>query len=265
MKKNNKTLIDLCNISIAAGLIVKKFYKKKSIVQYKKDKSPLTEADIASNNFIVDSLYKIDSNIPILTEESLVSWKIRKKWSTYWLVDPLDGTKEFIKQNDQFTINIALIEKNEPVIGIIYAPALKILYYASKNKGSFKISTSKKIISLKKSILLKSIEKKKSDKLNVISSKSHSKIESLNWLKTNIKNYNIIKVGSSLKFCKIAEGAADLYPRLGPTSEWDIAAGHIILNEAGGRIEGINREKILYNKKESVINPSFVAYGNLSK
>ena len=263
-KHLNEFLLPVCNIAVQAGLIINTYYKTNLKVSFKDNKSPLTEADIASNKLIIDSLFKLNSDIPILSEETLVDWHLRKDWYKYWLIDPLDGTKEFINQNDDFTVNIALIENNKPVLGIIYAPALSLLYYGSLDNGSYKLNSVKELKSLSQSVKIRCKKKNKSDKINVIGSKSHFNQEVETWTKKNFINFDIIKKGSSLKFCEIAEGKADIYPRFGPTSEWDIAAGNIILSEAGGSIESIDGKKILYNNKESVINPSFVAYGNIS-
>ena len=255
----NHFLQPVCNIAIQAGTIINTYYKLKTEVSFKKDRSPLTEADLASNKFIINSLSEIDKDIPILSEESLVDWNVRKNWTRYWLVDPLDGTKEFINQNGEFTVNIALIEKNEPIIGVIYAPALSTLYYASKNKGTYKLFCDQKINSLSDSTRIITNHKKSSDHFKVFKSRSHSNEEFENWVKDFVDDYELIEKGSSIKFCKLAEGKADLYPRFGSTSEWDIAAGHIILTEAGGELESVDRKKILYNNKESVINPHFIA------
>ena len=255
----NHFLQPVCNIAIQAGIIINTYYKLKTEVFFKKDRSPLTEADLASNKFIINSLSEIDKDIPILSEESLVDWNVRKNWTRYWLVDPLDGTKEFINQNGEFTVNIALIEKNEPIIGVIYAPALSTLYYASKNKGTYKLFCDQKINSLSDSTRIITNHKKSSDHFKVFKSRSHSNEEFENWVKDFVDDYELIEKGSSIKFCKLAEGKADLYPRFGSTSEWDIAAGHIILTEAGGVLESVDHKKILYNNKESVINPHFIA------
>ena len=260
---NLKKLIHpTCEIAIQAGKAINKYYKTKTDILLKEDKSPLTQADLISNQVINDSLIKLNKDIPILSEESLVDWSIRKTWETYWLVDPLDGTKEFIKENDDFSVNIALIENNHPVLGVIYAPTLEILYFSYKKGGSYKLNIKK----LKKienyfdnSIKINTTLKTKNDPLIVICSKSHPNDEFNKWITKNVKNFKLIKKGSSLKFCDIAEGTADLYPRLKPTSEWDIAAGHIILIEAGGKLESLNQKEILYNTKESVINPYFIA------
>jgi len=251
-------ILEILNIAIDAGNEILKFYNKDIIIKSKEDNSPLTIADINSNNIIINKLKNIDISIPILSEESLVNWSERKSWRKYWLIDPLDGTKEFINRNGEFTVNIALIEKNHPIFGVIYAPAKSLLYYAIRNNGAFKTNTSLKINNLDQFKIIKS-NKKQSDPIKVIGSRSHSNIEFTNWLKNNLDNYELVKAGSSLKFCLIAEGYADIYPRLGPTSEWDIAAGHIILEEAGGSISNLDKNKILYNTKESVINPYFIA------
>lgn len=255
----NHFLQPVCNIAIQAGIIINTYYKLKTEVSFKKDRSPLTEADLASNKFIINSLSEIDKDIPILSEESLVDWNVRKNWTRYWLVDPLDGTKEFINQNGEFTVNIALIEKNEPIIGVIYAPALSTLYYASKNKGTYKLFCDQKINSLSDSTRIITNHKKSSEHFKIFKSRSHSNEEFENWVKDYVDDYELIEKGSSIKFCKLAEGKADLYPRFGSTSEWDIAAGHIILTEAGGVLESVDHKKILYNNKESVINPHFIA------
>ena len=258
-------LLHLCNISIKAGHAIMQFYNNKNEVSFKKDSSPLTEADLAANNLIIQELNSLDKKIKIITEESLVDWNTRKTWSQYWLVDPLDGTKEFINKNDEFTVNIALIEKNEPVIGVIYAPALSKLYYASKNNGAFKLTGSKIFENLNES---QSITVNRHSNLNetrILSSRSHSNEKVNNWIAENFDKVTIIKKGSSLKFCEIAEGKADLYPRFGPTSEWDIAAGHLILKEAGGTLLTLDNKQILYNTKDSLINPEFIASNNLIK
>ena len=257
LKKPN-TILEILNIAIDAGKEIIKVYDKNIIVKSKEDKSPLTIADINSNNIIINKLKNVDSTTPILSEEKLVDWSIRKKWNKYWLIDPLDGTKEFINRNGEFTVNIALIEKNYPIFGVIYAPAKSLLYYAIKNHGAFKTKTSSKIKNLDQFKIIK-INEKKNDPIRVIGSRSHSNIKFTNWLENNLDNYELVKAGSSLKFCFLAEGDADIYPRLGPTSEWDIAAGHIILEEAGGTIKNVNNNKILYNTKENVINPFFIA------
>ena len=226
-------------------------------VEAKADNSPLTLADKSSHNAIVTFLK--DTNIPILSEEGRsISFEERSNWEYFWMIDPLDGTKEFIKKNGEFTVNIALIKNNSPIFGIIYAPAKSMLYYALKNNGAYKLITESNIETTKDFIKINSV-KDKSNLTKVIGSRSHSNKDFDNWINDNCNNFELIQIGSSLKFCYLAESKANIYPRLGPTSEWDIAAGHIILEEAGGSVKDFNKNILLYNTKESVINPNFIA------
>ena len=257
-----ENLLEIVNISVDAGEVILNYYNENVDVIYKDDESPLTQADLASHKIITDSIKKITPDIPILSEEEFIDWKIRKKWKKYWLIDPLDGTKEFIKKNDEFTVNIALIENNRPILGVIYTPALNELFYSIKNFGSYKILTKKKLNTLKEAKRI-SINKKKSNKIKIVGSRSHSNPILDKWVNKNFNEFDILQKGSSLKFCLIAEGSADIYPRFGPTSEWDIAAGHIILEEAGGKLKSIDNKEILYNEKENILNPEFFAYSNI--
>ena len=259
---NKENLLEILNISVDAGEVILNYYNENVDVIYKDDESPLTKADLASHKIITDSIKKITPDIPILSEEEFIDWKIRKKWKKYWLIDPLDGTKEFIKKNDEFTVNIALIENNRPILGVIYTPALNELFYSIKNFGSYKILTKKKLNTLKEAKRI-SINKKKSNKVKIVGSRSHSNPILDKWVNKNFNEFDILQKGSSLKFCLIAEGSADIYPRFGPTSEWDIAAGHIILEEAGGKLKSIDNKEILYNEKENILNPEFFAYSNI--
>lgn len=259
---SKENLLEIVNISVDAGEVILNYYNENVDVIYKDDESPLTKADLASHKIITDSIKKITPDIPILSEEEFIDWKIRKKWKKYWLIDPLDGTKEFIKKNDEFTVNIALIENNRPILGVIYTPALNELFYSIKNFGSYKILTKKKLNTLKEAKRI-SINKKKSNKVKIVGSRSHSNPILDKWVNKNFNEFDILQKGSSLKFCLIAEGSADIYPRFGPTSEWDIAAGHIILEEAGGKLKSIDNKEILYNEKENILNPDFFAYNNI--
>ena len=259
---SKENLLEILNISVDAGEVILNYYNENVDVIYKDDESPLTKADLASHKIITDSIKKITPDIPILSEEEFIDWKIRKKWKKYWLIDPLDGTKEFIKKNDEFTVNIALIENNRPILGVIYTPALNELFYSIKNFGSYKILTKKKLNTLKEAKRI-SINKKKSNKIKIVGSRSHSNPILDKWVNKNFNEFDILQKGSSLKFCLIAEGSADIYPRFGPTSEWDIAAGHIILEEAGGKLKSIENKEILYNEKENILNPDFFAYSNI--
>jgi 3'(2'), 5'-bisphosphate nucleotidase len=256
---NPSFLLKVSNIAIKAGIEIMTFYGQQKEVIAKEDNSPLTKADLASNKIIIEELNYIDPSIPALSEEKLVEWSIRKNWQTYWLIDPLDGTKEFINENGEFTVNIALIQNNSPILGVIYAPALKILYFASFRKGSFKINTDQALTSLQEAKKLNIKTKNKFDKISIFNSRSHTSERFEKWVKDNYSNYSLIKRGSSIKFCEIADGSVDLYPRFGPTNEWDIAAGHIILTESGGKIKNLNLGDIFYNYKESLLNPYFIA------
>ena len=260
MIENNDLLLKVCNIAIKAGEEILKYYTEDIHITHKDDSSPLTKADLASNKIIMNALQQLDNTIPILSEESLVEWKERKNWTKYWLVDPLDGTKEFIKQNGEFTVNIALIENNKPILGVIFTPVKFDLYFAQKNYGSYKINSSSQLINLQEAV--KIFVANQSSIKRIIGSRSHSNQTFDSWVNQNFPNSEIVQAGSSLKFCLIAEGAADIYPRFGPTSEWDIAAGHIIVNEAGGRVNTFENTEINYNQKEDLLNPQFYAIGN---
>ena len=257
---------DLINICSKAGQEILKIYKKTDLgIEYKKDNSPLTLADKKSHECICSSLNKLYPDIPILSEEGAkIAYKNRSKWKRFWLIDPIDGTKEFIKRNGEFTVNIALIENNLPIFGVIYAPEKSLLYYGIKNKGSYKLITEDNINTLTEFKKI-NINKNIASKIKIIGSRSHSNKDFHTWVEKNFSQYELISIGSSLKFCFLAEGTADIYPRLGPTSEWDIAAGHIILEEAGGKLKSFDNTDILYNTKENIINPNFLAYGNVSK
>ena len=260
---NSDLLLNASNIAIRAGSEIMKFYSENPEIITKKDNSPITQADLSSNKIIIEDLKRIDETIPILSEETLIDWQERKRWNKYWLVDPLDGTKEFIKKNGEFTVNIAFIDNKKPLMGIIYAPAKSLLYFAKKNYGEFKIFSSAELTNLEDSQSIKISYNNPEDNIRVISSRSHSNDVLESWINKKLNKYTLITSGSSLKFCEIAEGNADIYPRFGHTSEWDIAAGHIILEEAGGVIKDIDGNQILYNNKETLINPEFIATNNL--
>ncbi|MEP1305316.1 MAG: 3'(2'),5'-bisphosphate nucleotidase CysQ [Balneola sp.] len=241
----------IIEIAKEAGNKILEFYDDEIVVEAKSDDSPLTKADLAAHHYIVDELIKLDSSIPIISEESGVpEYATRKNWIKYWLVDPLDGTKEFIKKNGEFTVNIALIEEGKPVLGVVYAPALQVLYYAEKGLGAFK-----KV----KEESTEQIFSKKADKsmpISIIESRSHGSSALEEFLQNegiNVKKR--VKSGSSLKICLVADGTADLYPRMGPTMEWDVGAGDAVYRYSAK--EGIHDSGIKYNK-ENLLNPNFV-------
>ena len=241
----------LIEISKDAGKAILEVYNSNFGHQIKEDLSPLTKADTLSNNIICERLKVITPDIPILSEEnSDIPFNIRSSWEQYWLVDPLDGTKEFIKKNGEFTVNIALIENNTPIFGIIHVPVTNETYWGSNTKGSFYIKGNNQKTKL-------CVEKKIRSQVRIVASRSHPS-KMLDTLLEEIGEYKIITKGSSLKFCLIAKGQADIYPRLGPTSEWDIAAGHAIVKFAGGSLLTIDGESMQYNLTENNLNPYFV-------
>jgi 3'(2'), 5'-bisphosphate nucleotidase len=213
-------------------------------IQNKHDESPLTIADIASNKIILENLRKI-SDIPIVSEEAYVEYEIRKNWDKFWLIDPLDGTKDFIAKNDEFTVNIALIEGGKPVLGIVYAPALKLMYYAQNGRGAFKNG---------KRIFNDSFR----DDLIATDSNFHSSKETLAFLAKN-RITHIKKFGSALKFGKLAEGEIDINPRFNGSKEWDTAAGHAILNEAGCKLLDLTTKNEMAYNKQDIRNNYFIA------
>lgn len=246
-----KLLSEVILLAKEAGREILKYYKTDFAISAKEDNSPVTIADLASHQIIITSLNQLTPDIPVLSEESAsISFEERKKWRTYWLIDPLDGTKEFIEQNDEFTINIALIDNCLPMLGVLYAPALKTIYFAAKNCGAYKQIAEES----PQKIQTKVFDQKK---LTIACSRHHA-IEKLNELVSSNVIIEKITRGSALKFGLVAEGSADFYPRLGPTSEWDTAAGQCIVEEAGGYVLNLQGEKLTYNQKDSLINASFL-------
>ena len=241
------------NIAIDAGKEILRIYQQDSFNQQSKlDKSPLTEADIAAHNLITRQLKQITPNVPILSEESKkIAWDVRKLWSVYWLIDPLDGTKEFIKKNGEFTVNIALIYQNDPIIGVVHAPVLNETWVGEQGKSAIKIEQGSITI-------IKTTPYKKTDICKVIGSRSHAG-DSLNKFLQGLGKYQLMSIGSSIKFCLVAEGKAHIYPRLGLTSEWDTAAAHAVVNSAGGEVFDFETKiPLKYNTKDSLLNPYFV-------
>ena len=244
-----------CNIACAAGELISKFAAAKGSVRYrtKADLSPVTDADEAANGLIVRELANLTHATPIIAEESITFGEAPPlSTNTFWLVDPLDGSKEFINGMDEYTVNIALVVKNTPELGVIYLPALGTLYWGGREIGAFRQENQSAPFCLQ----ARKIPEKGA---TVIISRSHFTTETKHWL-SGKRIAETVVAGSSLKFCRIAEGAADLYPRLGPTMEWDTAAGHAILMGAGGRIETVDGAPLRYGKPNCE-NPHFIARG----
>ncbi len=256
---NNKDL--LISLALKAGEEIMNFYNQGFKTDYKDDKSPVTDADIASNDIIVEGLQQ--SGIPIISEESVnLEYDKRKNLKEFWLIDPLDGTKQFVKLEKEFTVNIARIENNLPVEGVVYAPVFKKLYYGNIDDGAFLYDyNTEKIREFK-------LPLKGDEGLGVVISKSHlneATKEFVNKLYAKNPKLKLCKVGSSLKFCCLAEGHSDVYPRIGSICEWDIAAGHAIIRSSAGNVVDLKTGKeVTYNTK-NLLTPDFIAFLDKSK
>ena len=252
---NSKNIVDidsLLDVAKQAGGGILDVYNGVSgdmQVSYKEDQSPLTVADSASHHIIASRLAELTPNIPVLSEEGKdITYEEREKWEYYWCVDPLDGTKEFIKRNGEFTVNIALIYNNQPVLGIIYVPVTDMIYLGGMNIGSWKVLPDSTVKKLK--------VQPKDENRTAVGSRTHSSEEEAELLKAHNVTQTI-SIGSSLKFCMIAEGAAQIYYRHGPTMEWDTAAGHAIAVYSGASMTTPDGKPFTYNKP-SLLNGSFI-------
>lgn len=260
----NKNLEIAVQASLEAGKVIMQVYDTAFDVEMKDDKSPLTEADKKANDVI--NSYLINTEFPIISEENKqTDYATRKNWTTCWVVDPVDGTKEFIKRNGEFTVNIALVINGKPELGVIYVPAIKTIYFAdvTTNKA-FKIQVSSHDATLE-DIVQGAIDLKPkaagSNPVQVVGSRSHMSQETLDFVETikkEGKEVEVVSKGSSLKFCLIAEGNADVYPRFAPTMEWDTAAGQAICNAVGVDVISQDTNKALLYNKENLLNPWFL-------
>jgi 3'(2'), 5'-bisphosphate nucleotidase len=248
--------------SIEAGKAILDIYHTDFDVDYKKDESPLTLADKKAHEVIMFFLRKTD--ISVLSEEGRhILYKERKNWNKLWIVDPLDGTKEFVKRNDEFTVNIALVENHEPIMGVVYTPVMDVLYVGDKSLGAFKIEGASK-----KANLLDVLNErnrlpviKVKDYFGIVASRSHLNEETTQYINEIKKDHDKVKIvskGSSLKLCMVAEGTADIYPRFAPTMEWDTAAGDAVVRAAGGSVHDAKTNTPLLYNKEKLLNPWFI-------
>ena len=256
MSVNNlKALLDSVKIiAQEAGKKIIEIYGDEFSVDIKHDKSPLTTADLAAHHHIIKELAKI-SEFPILSEESAqIDYKQRQQWQTYWLVDPLDGTKEFIKRNGDFTVNIALIHQHKVILGMVYVPVSGVYYFGACGEGAFKQNNHGEINPIQ-------VRAKTPKKLIVVGSRSHITAELEQYL-SRLPEHQLTSMGSSLKLCLVAEGVADLYPRIGLTSEWDTAAAQCVVEQAGGTVIDIKGNSLSYNQKESLLNPYFLVFAD---
>jgi len=249
----------LAVLAAEAGRKILEIYGSEDFsVQEKDDRSPLTAADLASHRTILAGLASLTPGMPALSEESAsLPYRERAGWRQYWLIDPLDGTKEFIKRNGEFTVNIALIRDGVPVMGVVHVPVSGGSYLACAGRGAFKQEPGAKPEPIH-------VRKLGPGPLKVVGSRSH-RGDSLNRFLENLGEYEMVGMGSSLKLCLVAEGLADIYPRLGPTSEWDTAAAQCVVEQAGGFVTDTGMQPLRYNTRESLLNPHFLVFGDNSR
>lgn len=240
---------------IAGQRIVEVYVAKDCEINYKSDRTPVTTADMAAHDIILEQLQQLDPSLPVLSEESdSVSFEERLRWPTYWLVDPLDGTREFLRRNGEFSVNIALIDNNKPIAGVIVAPVLGIAYFATAGHGAYKQvnGNDPHLIRVRAA----------PQPVTVARSRSPTTGPRLQQFLDGLGEHDEIPMGSALKSCLVAEGVADVYARLGPTGEWDTAAAQCIVEEAGGYIRDVHQQDLTYNLRESLINPNFLVFGD---
>jgi 3'(2'), 5'-bisphosphate nucleotidase len=254
----DRLLPDVLALAQDAGVAIMQIYGTDFAVEHKDDHSPLTAADRAAHRIICEGLAKLTPDIPVLSEESDAAthaFETRRDWGRLWLVDPLDGTREFVSRNGEFTVNIALIEAHKPILGMVLAPALSLAYFGAVGHGCWRTGTDST------TNVVHALSPARSEPI-VVGSRSH-RGESLDRMLDQLGPHELKPIGSSLKFCLIADGSADFYPRLGPTSEWDTAAGQAVLESAGGRVIDLESgDDLRYNARPSLLNPHFVAFGD---
>lgn len=242
-------LEQICQLARAAGDAIMEVYDGQAPldVSHKSDDSPVTAADLAAHRIILQGLQALTPEVPVLSEEDPPGWEVRQQWQRYWLVDPLDGTKEFLKRNGEFTVNIALIEQGKPVLGVVYAPALGVIYAAAEGKA-WKEENGNRM----------QIQAADARPPLVVISRSHAASdEELKEYLNQLGEHQTTAIGSSLKFCLVAEGKAQLYPRFGPTNIWDTGAGHAVAIAAGAHVHDWNGKTLDYAPRESFLNPGF--------
>ena len=248
----------IAEIAVEAGKAILEIYQQDFEVVQKADQSPLTQADLASHRIICESLAHLTPDIPVLSEESAgIDYDTRANWFQYWLVDPLDGTREFINRNGEFTVNIALIRHHQPILGVVHVPVSGVTYTGLVGKWASRHDEDGRMVHI-------GVRLPCADPVVVVGSRSHANPRLMEFLE-RIGNYKLVSMGSSLKFCLLAEGEADFYPRLGPTSEWDTAAAHAVVLAAGGKIVTLDGKPLRYNTKRSLLNPEFLVIADDSK
>jgi 3'(2'), 5'-bisphosphate nucleotidase len=244
----------LVPVALRAGAAIMTVYQSAFTVERKPDDSPLTEADLESQRIILEGLATLTPGVPVLAEESAESpWAARRSWRELWVVDPLDGTREFVKRNGEFAINIALVVEHEPVLGLVAIPARGVVYMGAAGSGAYRLLAGGTRAAIRVA--------PPAAPLRIVGSRSHASTQLAGYL-ARFPSYEFLGVGSALKFCLLAEGNADLYPRVGPTSEWDTAAGQALLEAAGGHVTRMDGHRLRYNCRESVVNGDFLAFGD---
>ena len=248
----------LLSLARQAGAEILDVYRQPVDVMTKADASPLTIADLRSHKLITEQLALLTPQVAVLSEESSdIPFATRASWNSYWLVDPLDGTKEFLARNGEFTVNIALIEDHSPAFGVVYVPVTDTLYWGGASHGAYRQIGGAALEPIR-------IADNAPATLRIVGSRSHAG-DTLDRLLPRLGAHELVQLGSSIKFCAIAEGRADVYPRFGPTSEWDTAAAQAVLEGAGGAVLERNGKPLSYNRKDSLLNPHFVAFGDRSR
>jgi 3'(2'), 5'-bisphosphate nucleotidase len=255
--KDLELLDAVLDISRRAGEAILEVYGTDFTVDAKADRSPLTEADLRAHRVIVDGLAALTPDLPVLSEESAaIPYQTRAGWSRYWLVDPLDGTREFVSRNGEFTVNIALIEGHVPDFGVVYAPVKQVAYLGGARHGAWRIEAGKAREPI-------TVQRPLRRPVRVVGSRSHAG-DSLQRFLANLGSSELVSMGSSLKLCLVADGSADVYPRLGPTSEWDTAAAQAVVEGAGGQVTDTQLRRLRYNTKVELLNPHFLVFGDSS-
>jgi 3'(2'), 5'-bisphosphate nucleotidase len=255
---DRQLLDDVVEIARRAGDAILSVYGQQFEVTNKADQSPLTLADTRSHDIIVQGLRSLTPDVPVLSEEaSDIPFEVRGKWTRYWLVDPLDGTKEFVSRNGEFTVNIALVEQHAPVLGVVHVPISDTVYTGVQDLGAWRRIAREASTPIR-------VTAPAGSPLRIVGSRSH-RDNTLDRHLPKLEPYQLVTCGSSIKFCLVAEGSADLYPRFGPTSEWDTAAAQAVVEAAGGSVVRTDGSPLSYNTKADLLNPHFLVYGDRSR
>lgn len=256
MNQDLDHLLDpLLQLARDAGHAIMKIYQSDFAVEMKDDRTPLTQADRAAHEILVAGLARLTPGVPVWSEESAtLPYAERARWDSFWLLDPLDGTREFIKRNGEFTVNVALVQGHQPVLGIVHVPAQQRDYAGLRGAGAFRIAGEGAREPIR-------VRVPAADPVRVVGSRSHGG-SSLDGFLARVGRHEMVPMGSSLKLCLVAEGSADVYPRLGPTSEWDTAAAQAVVEAAGGQVLTLDGAPLRCNKGESVLNPHFIVFGD---